>query len=152
MISVSTAMTLTEWSESTFRRRIADGSVVRMRESEGNGRSMVAFEAIHPHISIELEEGDAPLIKNADIGDAEAQTDLALLFLKAEKFKAAVYWLNLSEKQNYAAAMYYLGYCYQDSLGVPQDINLSLMWFAKSAACGHVLAQGRINAISGKKN
>lgn len=147
MISVSTAMSLTGWSESTFRRRISGGSLSCIREAEGNGRSMVAFEAIKPHIFISLQEDDDDLIRHADKGSPEAQTDLALLFLSEKKFKNAIYWLRLSEKQDYASAMYYLGRCYLEGSGVPQDRNLSLMWFAKAAAYGHVIAQGRINAM-----
>lgn len=150
MISVPTAMTLTGWSESTFRRRVADGSIVRARETEGNGRSMVEFDAIKPFISIPLQDGDLQVIKNADAGNAEAQTDLAILFLEAKRFKTAVYWLNLSQKQDYSSAMYYLGCCYLEGNGVPQDKNLSLMWLAKAAAYGHVFAQGRIDAMREK--
>ena len=110
---------------------------------------MVAFDAIKPHIFISFQEEDVNLIKNADKGNAEAQTDLALLFLIEKKFKSAIYWLRLSEKQDYASAMYYLGRCYLEGSGVPQDRNLSLMWFAKAAAYGHLIAQGRINAMHG---
>lgn len=149
-ISIASAITLTEWSESTFRRRIAEGALKREFEAGPGGRAMVRFDVIQPHICIPLEEEDISLIGEADIGKAEAQNDLALLFLENAKPRAAIYWLELAAKQEYTDAMHWLGRCYIDGNGVAQDNNLGLMWLAKAASQGHVISQSLMNAITSK--
>lgn len=150
LISIASAITLTEWSESTFRRRIADGSLAREFESGTGGRAMVDFNAIKPHVCIPLEEEDIHLIKDADCGDAEAQNDLALLFLANSKPRAAIYWLELAAKNEYADAMHWLGRCHIDGNGVLQDENLGMMWLAKAAAQGHAISQAQMQAMRDK--
>jgi hypothetical protein len=146
-ISLAAAITLTEWSQSTFRRRIADGSVKRIMENGGNGRSMVYLDSIKSHISIPLGPEETALLASADAGNAEAQNDLALLFLSNGKIKSALYWLELAIKQNHADAMHWLGRCYIEGKGIAKDENLGMMWLSKSAAQGHVIAQGQMQAM-----
>lgn len=150
LISIASAITLTEWSESTFRRRIADGSLKREFESGPGGRAMVGLEAIRPHICIQLEDDDMPLIKDADGGNAEAQNDLALLFLANKKPRGAIYWLELAAKQEYPDAMHWLGRCHLDGNGILQDDNLGMMWMAKAAARGHIVSQAQMQAMRDK--
>ena len=147
LISIASAITLTEWSESTFKRRIAEGVLKREFESGPSGRAMVSFEAIKPHICIALEDEDISLIKDADGGDAEAQNDLALLFLSNKKPRSAIYWFELAAKQEYSDAMHWLGRCHIDGNGVLQDENLGIMWLAKAAAQGHAISQAQMQAM-----
>jgi hypothetical protein len=146
-ISIASAVTLTEWSDSTFRRRIADGVLKRSVESGGGGRVMVDFASIRPHSCIPLEEEDIELLSQADTGQAEAQNDLALLFLQNDKPRSAIFWLELAVKQDYADAMHWLGRCYIDGNGVVKDENMGLMWIAKSAAAGHKISQAYMQAM-----
>lgn len=147
MISIASAITLTEWSESTFRRRISEGALKREFEAGPGGRAMVSFDAIQPHICIPLEDDDISLISDADSGDAEAQNDLALLFLANSRPRGAIYWLELAAKQEYPDAMHWLGRCHIDGNGVLKDENLGMMWLAKAAAHGHAVSQMQMQAI-----
>jgi hypothetical protein len=147
LISIASAITLTEWSESTFRRRIADGSLKREFETGPSGRAMVSFDAIKPHACIPLENEDFALIKDADSGNAEAQNDLALLFLAKHTPRGAIYWLELAARQEYPDAMHWLGRCHLDGNGVLQDDNLGMMWLAKAAARGHTISQVQMQAM-----
>jgi hypothetical protein len=72
LISLAAAITLTEWSERTFWRRFADGSVKREVESGGNGKSMVHLESIEAHFAIPLALEDLTLVQQADRGDPAA--------------------------------------------------------------------------------
>lgn len=146
-ISIATAMTLTKWSESTIRRRIADGSLTRKLEPGVNGRSMVDLDSIKAHIDLALGEDELGLVQAADAGNSEAQTDLALIFLSAKNAKGALYWLELAIKQDNAAAMYHLGVCHIEGNGVPKDENLGLMWISKAAVHGHLIAQGQMQTL-----
>jgi len=145
-INIATATTLTGWSERTFWRRFADGSVKRDMSSAA-GKSMVEFESIKSHMCIPLSPNDYGLVEAADNGDVAAQTDLALLFLSYDKLKQAISWLEVAVKQEYAAAMRLLGQCYIEGQGVAQDSNLGIMWIARAAAKGDQISQAQMKAI-----
>jgi TPR repeat protein len=147
LISLAAAITLTEWSERTFWRRFADGSVKRETESGGNGKSMVHLESIEAHITIPLAPGELTLAQQADRGDPAAQNDLALIFLASGKTRGAIYWLELAARQEYADAMHWLARCYLDGNGVAPDDHVGLMWLSKAAAHGHLISQGQLQVM-----
>jgi TPR repeat protein len=91
-----------------------------------------------------MAPGDHRLVFQADAGDAEAQNDIGQLFLLAGKPRAALYWFQQAVQQDNADAMHWLGHCYISGSGVPQDHHVGLMWIAKAAAVGHVIAQGQM--------
>lgn len=146
-VSLQTATTLTEWSERTIRRRLADGSLKCAADNDAHFKTMISYDSIKHDICIALEPEDIQLIKNADSGDANAQNDLALLFLQNNKLKSAIYWLELAAKQSLADAMHLLGYCYLKGYGLAKDDNLALMWIAKAASLGHSIAIEQIRSI-----
>ncbi len=143
-ISLPAAITLTEWSERTFFRKFADGSLSRERV---NGKLVIPLPLIEPHLCISLEPEDLQVLEKADVGDAEAQNDLALIFMANAKPKSAVYWLELAARQNYADAMNLLARCYAIGDGVAQDDNIGMMWLAKAAALGHIISQGQMQGM-----
>lgn len=108
---------------------------------------MVELNAIKSNACVPLEEDDGPLIQDADTGNAEAQNDLALLFLANNKPRAAIYWLELAAKQDYPDAMHWLGRCHIDGNGVLQDENLGMMWLSKAAAHGHSISQAQMQTM-----
>ncbi|MDP3588968.1 MAG: hypothetical protein Q8R54_00305 [Methylobacter sp.] len=146
-VSLHTATTLTEWSERTIRRRVADGSLKCAANNEAQYKTMICFDSIKHDICIALNPDDIELIKSADSGDAKAQNDLALLFLEHNKLKSAVYWLELATKQNFTDAMHLLGCCYLEGNGLPKDDSLAMMWIAKAASLGHSIALAQIQSI-----
>lgn len=149
-ISLASAALLTNLSENTLRRRIANGVMIRTIEDAPNGRSMIPFDAIESECCVPLEEGDLELIAKADQGNSEAQNDLALLFLSHAKPKKAVYWLELAIKQKHTDAMHWLGRCYIEGNGVVQDANLGFMWLSRAAAEGHIISREIMRAIQQK--
>ncbi len=140
VISLNTACAITEISKNTWWRRIAKGDVTRV-EKDARGRAMILWSEVEPHICAPLAPEDKPMILRAGAGDAEAQDTLGQLFLVAEKYQAAFYWFQQAAQQNNADAMQWLGHCYINGKGTPQDENTGIMWMAKAAAMGHVLAQ-----------
>ena len=146
-VSLQAVMTLTEWSERTLRRRIADGSVQCTGESGANNKSLIRLDAIVSELCIRLTAEDIEVLARADAGEAAAQTDLAVLFLSHGKTKSAVYWLEQAAKQSFPDAMQWLGWCYLLGDGVAEDEHLALMYFAKAAALGHGLAKLQIEAM-----
>ena len=146
-VSLQAATTLTGWSERTLRRRIADGTLKCANGDEASYKTMISFDSIKNDICIALEPDAVEIIKSADAGDAQAQNELALLFLENNKPKSALYWLELSAKQDFADAMHWLGRCYLEGNGLPKDNNLALMWIAKAASLGHPIAIAQIESI-----
>lgn len=146
IISLDTVCAITEMSKSTWRRRIAKGDFTRL-EDDARGRAMLLWSEVEPHICVPIEPEDKEFILLADAGDAEAQDDIGQLFLMSEKYQAAIYWFEQAAQQNNADAMQWLGHCYVNGKGVPKDENLGIMWTAKAAALGHVIAQGQMKGL-----
>lgn len=146
-ISLDAAVVITESSKSTWRRRIAEGGVTKLVVDDK--RTMLALSEVAPLITIRLSAKDLEYLAAADAGSAEAQDDTGQLFLAAGKHAAAIYWLEQSARQNYPNAMQCLGRCYLAGEGVPQDDNLAIMWIAKAAAHGHIIAKAQMQALKG---
>ncbi|WP_340122831.1 hypothetical protein [Methylobacter svalbardensis] len=146
-ISLQTAATLTEWSLSTLRRRLADGTLRCASNHQDKNKTMICFDSIKNDICMALEADAIELIQRADTGDASAQNDLAVLFLAYDKPQSAVYWLELAAKQNFADAMQLLGNCYLKGKGVAKDDNLAMMWVARAASLGHPIALAQMQSI-----
>ncbi len=146
-LSLQAVMTLTEWSERTIRRRLADGKLSCADDSGPYNKTLICFESIQQDVCIPLSSEDLELVGQADIGDAGAQNDLALLFFAHDKQKSALYWLELAAKQNFPDAMQCLGDCYLHGEGVAKDEHLAIMWIAKAASLGHSIAKLQIRAL-----
>lgn len=151
-VSLQAAMTLTEWSQRTIRRRLAEGALPFINRSAvaggGQNKTLIEFEAIQAAVCIPLDPDAMTLLGAADSGNAQAQNELALLFLEYHKPKSAIFWFELSAKQNCADAMHHLGNCYLKGEGVTQDNHQALIWIAKAAALGHPIACQQIDSIA----
>jgi len=137
-ISVKSYANLCDLSERTIRRYMAMKSIDFITES--SSRTLIAFSELTKNCVIPLLPEECDLILQADTGNAEAQNDLSLLLLMHNKPTLAIYWLNLAAKQQQADAMQLLGDCYALGKGVEKDRNLAMMWIAKAANKGNVIA------------
>nr|WP_176704174.1 SEL1-like repeat protein [Pseudomonas sp.]QBM91804.1 Sel1-like protein [Pseudomonas sp.] len=145
-ISLEAVIAITERSKRTWWRRMAEQQVKRLAK-DAAGRTTVLFDDIVQDLCIRLDDEAKALLFLADAGHAEAQNEVGQLFLAAEKPEAAVYWLRASAEQGYADAMQLLGGCYAAGKGVPKNVHLSLMWIAKAAAGGHVVALSQVSGL-----
>lgn len=125
---------------------------------------MVPLAAIQPLLVMELAEHDVQVLVQADQGGAAAQADIGALFALAalreaqemastgrrSRARAALYFLMLAAQQGEADAMHWLSILHTAGLGEPGEDGghaRSLMWMAKAAANGHVIAQGQVAAL-----
>ena len=145
-ISVDAAIVITGRSRRTWWRRIAEGVVCRA-DDDARGRAMLSWNEVLPHICIPMTSEDLAFVLRADAGDAEAQNDIGQLFSIAGKYDAALYWLQQAAQQGHPDAMQWLGRCYLSGEGVPKDNHLGIMWMAKAASHGHVIAKSQMNAM-----
>ncbi|WP_432729210.1 tetratricopeptide repeat protein [Variovorax sp. W6] len=111
---------------------------------DARGRAMLSLEEVAPFICVPLNQLDFDFLVLADEGNADAQNDMGQLFSNAGKPKIALYWLEQAARQGHADAMQWLGRCYIGGEGVPRNKNIGLMWIAKAAAHGHVIAQAQM--------
>jgi TPR repeat protein len=143
VISVDTAVALTDLSRSTWWRRIAKGDITRVAD-DVRGRAMLLWAEVAPKVSIGLTPEDEHLVLAADAGNAQAQSDLGQLCFLADKPRAAFYWFGQAAQQTNPDAMQWLGYCHINGKGVSKDENLGLMWLTKAVAHGHAIAQAQM--------
>ena len=149
MISLATAVTLTNLSKRTLWRRISDGTLSKSDDGNPDDKAKIHFEDIKPLLSIELEPEDVALIEPADSGNVQAQYELATVFLLQKQYENATYWLKLAAKK-LPNAMYLLGRCYTDGNGVDKDLDLGMMWIAKAAAHGCIVAKNQMQSMRSK--
>lgn len=111
---------------------------------DAKGRAMLSLAEVAPLICVPLDQSDLDFLVQADAGNADAQNDIGQLFSNAGKPTIALYWLEQAARQGHADAMQWLGRCYIGGEGVPKNKNIGLMWIAKAAAHGHVIAQAQM--------
>lgn len=149
-ISLDSAILVTGLSKRTLWRRLTDGSITRM-EKDSRGRAMLAFEDLIPLLSVPVAPEDYLLFIAADAGDAGAQNDLALLFLEVGQPEVARHWLeaaaNTQRPDASSDAMHNLAHLYLSGTGVSRNEHLGLMWLAKAAARGYVIAERQMAAL-----
>lgn len=145
-VSLATATALTERSKRTWWRRIEQG-VINRADKESLSQTRISLFDVLPLISIPVTSEDLKVILRADIGDADAQNDVGQMFSIAGKAKAALYWLEQAARQDHPDAMQWLGRCYVAGEGVPQNENLGIMWIAKAAAFGNLIAKCQMDAF-----
>lgn len=148
VISLDTVCAITEISKNTWWRRIAKGDFTHVA-NDPRRRTMLLWSEVEQHICVPIEPEDKQFILLADAGDAESQDDVGQLFLMSKKYQVAIYWFELAAQQNHPDAMQWLGHCYINGKGVPKDENLGIMWTAKAAALGHVIAQELMKGLAG---
>ena len=106
--------------------------------------------------------------KAANQGNAKAETALGLIYLTTaytnnllgyqfhnandiaiatKDYPKALYWFKKAAEQGYANAENYLGYMYEQGLGVPQDYNKALYWYKKAAKKGSKQAKRELEHL-----
>lgn len=148
-VSIDTAMQLTGLSRRTLWRRVSSAPYPTQRESHAGSRTLIAIEAIQADLPAPLQPGDDAIMARADQGDPEAQNDVAMILMEANRHDLALHWLRLAAAQDYADAMHWLGRCYISGNGVEKDEAQGLAWLRKAAERGHVISQRQVEAVGG---
>jgi TPR repeat protein len=85
------------------------------------------------------------LRRDADLGNADAQTRLGLLYYRGrgvpQDYAEALRWSRKAADQGDAAAQFNLGFMYAKGRRMPQDYAESARWYRKAAGQGNVAAQ-----------
>lgn len=160
-LHVNTVAALTGRSVRTWQRRMEQGLVVR----QADGRALVPWTALQAELVAPLAPQDAPLLARADQGEAAAQAQMgALLALAAldalgaapggdggngcsSCVVAARYFLEQAAQQGEADAMHWLALLHAAGLCEGDGNAQALMWLARAAAQGHVLAKAQLAGL-----
>ena len=145
LISIDTAAIITERSKRTWQRRLASG--FDRISTDLRGRSMIRLADVYPFICVPLSEDDISALMLADSSLAAGQCDIGQIFDLLGKHEIAVYWWRQAAEQGDAEAMQCLGSAHAKGRGVSVDENLALMWIARAAAQGHLIARAQINGL-----
>ena len=108
---------------------------------------MLSWEQVAPLVCIPMTSEDLAFLFRADASDADAQNDIGQLFSTAGKDEAALYWIQQAAQQKNPDAMQWLGSCYLSGKGVQKDDYLAVMWIAKAASYGHVIAKEQMASL-----
>ena len=146
-VSLSTAMTLSDLSESTFRRKIRSGNIRLLSLSGASTREVIDLKENVAYLNTDIADRHWDLVKDADRGDANAQTELALILQQHRKFRAAVYWLQLAAKKNDSHALHWLARCHLEGRGVARNEDKGIMLLARSAMLGNVISAHQLAAL-----
>ena len=94
------------------------------------------------------------LVKRAKAGDAKAQFDLGLCYVRADGVnkdnKEFLKWLTKSAKQGYAPAQCNLGRCYYYAMGIKKDYEEAVKWLTNAADQGDELAKKELEKLKSK--
>ncbi len=145
-ISLDTATLVTGISKRTLWRRLDDGQITR-QENDSRGRAMLTLTDLVPMLCASIDPENYELLTDADAGNADAQNDLAQLFLDANRPDIALHWIRLAVDQEHADAMHNLATLYIKGVGLEKDEIKGLMWLAKAASLGHLIAKQQVATL-----
>lgn len=148
LMSFDSAIALTGMSKRTLWRRLAEGALRKSALPETKTRLLVTdVLALAGLTDLAWNEEMQAVLLQADAGEAGAQTDLAQWLMAEKQPAAAARWLQHAADQGYPDAMHCLGQCYATGSGLVRNENLAVMWIAKAAAAGHVIAAAQMGKI-----
>jgi TPR repeat protein len=103
---------------------------------------------------IKPEPYSPELVKRAEAGDAKAQYDLGLCYVRADGVtkdnNEFLRWLRKSAEQGYAPAECNLGRCYYYAMGIRKNEIEAMKWLTKAAGQGNELANKELDKIKSK--
>lgn len=132
-IRVTTAAALAGVDRRTVRRWLGDGEI--------------DLAALLQKAELRLSAEEAQTVLEADQGGADACAELASIFAERGYHSRAVEWWQQAAERGHADAMHWLGRAYLDGRGIAPDLNLGLMWLAKSASLGHPISKAQTRAL-----
>lgn len=145
-ISLDTAALVTGVSKRTLWRRLNDGQITR-QENDSRGRTMLTLANLVPMLCVSIDPEDYELLADADAGNADAQNDLAQLFLDANRPDIALHWIQLAVDQEHADAIHNLAMLHIKGIGLEKDGIKGLMFLAKAASLGHSIAKQQVATL-----
>ena len=104
-------------------------------------RALSEFFISGPEELRDLNKGIEHLTIAAQDDNAYAQTELGILLLglqfnELEDFDAAFEWLKSAASIGSSEAMWYLGYCHENAIGLVENLKIAEFWYEQGYAAG----------------
>ncbi len=145
---ILTASILLGRSERTLQRWCEEGTLRAVyRDPRKSQRQLIDLSQVLERFGTIPDASFVELVVQADRGDADAQTDLALALLATGHDAAAVAFLEAAARQHRAEAMHWLFLCHIQGRGVTRDDDQAMAWLNRAAACGHAIAREQARAL-----
>lgn len=110
--------------------------------------SLLAFSMVGFSYAADFQS----ILKQAQQGDVEAQTNLGLIYDKGvqgimQDSKEAVKWYQQAADKGYALAQYNLGAMYYHGKGVEQSYTEAVKWWRLASVQGNIQARGDLGGM-----
>lgn len=89
-------------------------------------------------------------MKAAEKGKVEAQVELGNFYLGRGldgDEEQAVMWYRKAAEKNYDKAQYFLGFCYENGIGVKKDPTIAMRWYEKAVAQHNIEAEKALSSL-----
>ncbi len=107
----------------------------------------IDLSSMAEHIPAELTDEFIESVKNAETGDAQETTNVAIGFSMSGAHKIAATWFELAAKRGNADAMNWLWASYYHGYGVEPDFAVAIQWLGKAAKHGSMMAQATVESL-----
>ena len=123
--------------------------------ADGRGRNSPYTAALLSHLEtpLEIDVTELPIAalhELAEVGDAEAQTELGERYLYGRGMEpdhgVAVYWFRRAAEQAYAPGQAFLGAMYVGGHGVQPDLSAGIRWYRRAAEQGDPAGQAELGS------
>ena len=145
-VSLQTAIVITGKSRRTLWRRIEEADLRRDADNSRN-RTLLDGDWVRQNSLVDMGDEEWGLVLAGVGGDAAAQNGEGGVFLEAKIEAAALYWFEQAAAQNHADALHWLAHCHVAGKGAPENHALGMMYLARAANLGHVIASEQLSAI-----
>lgn len=146
LISLEALIAIGDSSRRTWWRRISDNPSFK-KGTDPKGRTVISINAAREFIALPHDDITLAMLMAADAGDPDSQNDAGLMYSELENHRAAVYWWRAAAEQENADAMQLLGKCYIEGIGVDVDEDAGIMWIARAATHGHIIARTQLKGL-----
>lgn len=144
-IRLHTARLLIGKTMKTMQRWCDDGKIVS-RVVDQRGKRIVSLDSVLPYTGLCMDH--RALVQQADCGNPDAQTEVGIIFLEAQRPEIAFEWFQEAAKVHHPDAMHSLFHFYiTGNMGIEKNEALGISWLAAAAAHGHVIAMAQMEAL-----
>lgn len=125
-------------AEDETKARMYETKLYDLLYAETQAGSADACRKIYQFAASSDEESFAWMEKAAELGDVDAQCDIADAYEEDEDYSKYFYWIKKAAEQGELYSMGYVANCYCEGIGVDRSIDEAYKWHLKAAQEGFI--------------
>lgn len=146
-ITIDTLAKFLGKSERTAWRLVSDNLIKTVIVA---GKTKVELDDVRSYFDQNIKHLTDELIERCDLGDAAAETDIAVELLELGNYKGALIWLNSAVNKDHPDALQILGDLNIKGVGTEQDHTKGIMLISKAATLGHHIAIAQMESLANR--